>query len=115
MDLYDINRWALILAPSEALLRWAVSENPSLAEEIDVEDPSDLDTVYLLPEFGEAEEAEEWVEDNFETLLEGLLEEYISDDSLWPDRLEFQHFEKYADYSISSMVIDTMDASYDEN
>lgn len=114
MELFDINRVALIVSPSEALLRWAISEDPGLASEVNPEDASDLSTVYLLPDFDEDEEAEEWLEDNFEAILETLLEEWIPDDNLWPDRLEFRHFEKYADFSFSSVVIDTTEEGYDE-
>lgn len=113
MDLYDINRVALIISPSEALLKWAISEEPSLSEDLDPEEGSDLSSVYLLPDFDDMEEAGDWLEENFETILETLLEEWIPDDSLWPDRLEFSHLEKYADYSFSNIVIDTMDESYD--
>ena len=113
MDLYDINRFALIVTPSEALLKWAISEQPSLSEEVDPEDTTDLATVYLLPDFDDIEEADDWVEQNFLDLLENLLEEWIADENLWPPRLEYSHFEKYADYTLSNMVIDTVDASYD--
>ena len=112
MELYDINRVALIVTPSEALLKWAISENPAMAEEIDLDDPSDLGTVYLLPDFDDIEEADDWLEDNFLPILETLLEEWIPDD-LWPDRLEYRHLEKYAETSFSNVVIDTVDASYD--
>lgn len=113
MELYDINRVALIITPSEALLKWAISEEPSLAEEVDIDDPSDLSSVYLLPDFDDMEEADEWLEDNFERILETLLEEWIPEDN-WPDKLEYTHFEKYAEYSFSNIVIDTVDPSYDE-
>jgi len=112
MELYDINRVALIISPSNALLRWAISEDPSMAEDIDLDDPSDLSSVYLLPDFDDVEEADDWLEENFEAILETLLEEWIPDD-LWPDRLEFSHLEKYAEYSFSNIVIDTVDANYD--
>lgn len=115
MDLFDINRVALIVTPSEALLKWAISEEPSLAEDIDLEDTSDLSSVYLLPDFNEMDEAEDWLEDHYQTILETLLEEWVPDESVWPERLELAHFEKYADYSFSSIVIDTVDASYDED
>jgi len=104
MELYDINRVALIISPSETLLKWAISEAPSLAEDIDLDDPSDLSTVYLLPDFDDIEEADDWIEDNYLPILETLLEEWIPEDS-WPDRLEFTHLEKYADYSFSNVVI----------
>jgi len=114
MELYDINRVALIISPSRTLLQWAINEVPSLAEEIDLDDPSDLSTVYLLRDFDDIEEADEWLEDNFEPILETLLEEWMPDDSNWPDRLEFAHLEKYAEYAFSNVVIDTVDPAYDE-
>ena len=114
MELYDINRYALILTPSEALLRWAIREDATLEEEIDFDDTSDLTTVYLLPDFGDLEEAEEWLEQNYMTLLINLLGEWVEDDSNWPSNLAFNHFEKYSDYTITNMVVDTVDASYDE-
>jgi len=113
MELYDINRVALLISPSQALLKWAISEEPTLAEDVDIDDPSDLSSVYLLPDFEDIEEADEWLEDNFLPILETLLEEWIPDDS-WPDKLEYTHLEKYADFSFSNIVIDTVDSSYDE-
>lgn len=114
MELYDINRIALIVSPSETLLQWAITEDPTMTEEVDLDDPSDLSSVYLLPDFNDIEDAEDWLEDNFLPILETLLEEWIPDDS-WPDRLAFNHLEKYADYSFSNIVIDTVDPSYDED
>lgn len=113
MELYDINRVALIISPSETLLRWAISEEPALANDVDPEDTSELSSVYLLPDFDDIEEADDWLEDNFEVILETLLEEWIPDDSQWPDLLEFRHLEKYADYSFSNIVIDTTEEGYD--
>lgn len=115
MELYDINRIALLITPSKALLNWAIGEEPSLAEDVDPDDASDLSTVYLLPDFEDSDEAEDWLEDNYETLLETLLEEWIPDDSLWPERLQFSHLEKYADFSFTNAVIDTTEEGYDED
>lgn len=114
MDLYDINRYALILTPSEALLRWAIREDATMAEDIDFDDTSDLTTVYLLPDFDEMDAAEDWLEKNYLPILENLLAEWIADEDSWPDQLAFDHFDKFSDYTITNMVIDTQDASYDE-
>ena len=115
MDLYDINRVALIVTPSRSLLNWAIQEDPTLAEDVDPDDRSELSSVYLLPDFGDLDEAEDWLEENFREILETLLEEWVADENDWPPKLEFSHFEKYAEYSFTSIVIDTMDASYDED
>ena len=115
MDLFDINRVALIVTPSETLLRWAIQEDPTLAEDVDPEDRSELSSVFLLPDFDDMDAAEDWLEDHFRDILETVLEEWVADENDWPPKLEFSHFEKYTDYSLTSIVIDTMDASYDED
>ena len=114
MELYDINRIALIVTPSEALIRWAIRENPALEDDVDPDDPSDLSSVYLLPDFDDIEDADDWLEENFMPILETLLEEWIPDENNWPPNLAFNHFEKFSEYSFSNIVIDTVDASYDE-
>ncbi|PHI20455.1 hypothetical protein CEQ90_08315 [Lewinellaceae bacterium SD302] len=114
MALYDINRVALILRPSEELLNWAIREDPALEEEIDPEDSDDLASVYLLPDFDDLDDADVWIEKNFVEILESLLEEWIPNEAAWPDEFSFKHFELYADYAFTNMVVDTQDESYDE-
>ncbi len=114
MALYDINRVALILHPSEELLNWAIREDPDLEEEIDPEDNSDLGSVFLLPDFDDLDDADQWLEKNFEEILESLLEEWIPNEASWPDELVFKHFQHYAEYAFTNIVVDTQDESYDE-
>ncbi|MEL6392363.1 MAG: hypothetical protein AAFR97_06390, partial [Bacteroidota bacterium] len=109
-----INRYALVLRPSTKLLQWAISEDPGLASEIDIDDTDDLVSVYLLPDFSEEEEAEEWLESNFQIILESLLDEWVPDDSVWPETLTLDDFEQYCEYAFTNMVIDTQDQSYDD-
>lgn len=114
MDLFEINRYALVLRPSKKLLQWAISEDPSLAGDIDLEETDDLVSVYLLPDFSEEDEAEEWLEANYQVILESLLDEWVPDDSVWPEEFTFDDFEQYSEYAFTNMVIDTQDQSYDE-
>lgn len=113
MALYDINRVALILKPSVALLEWAIREDPALAEEVDPQDSDDLSSVYLLPDFGDLDEADIWLEKNYLEILETLLEEWVPNESAWPDDLNFDHFEQFSEYTYTNIVIDTQDESYD--
>lgn len=114
MALYDINRVALILRPSEELLRWAIREDPSLAEDIDPEETDDLASVYLLPDFDDLDDAEVWLEKNFQEILEALLEEWVPNETSWPDELSIKHLELYSEYAFTNIVVDTQDESYDE-
>lgn len=113
MALYEINRVALILRPSEDLLSWAIREDPGLGDEIDPEENDDLASVYLLPDFDDLDDADQWLEKNYQEVLEALLEEWIPNEAAWPDELSFKHFELYSDYSFTNVVIDTQDESYD--
>ena len=115
MALYDINRVALILKPSVALLEWAIREEPDLAEDVDIEETDELSSVYLLPDFGDLDEADVWLEQNFLEILETLLEEWVPNEASWPDELNFKHFELYSEYSYTNFVIDTQDESYDSD
>lgn len=114
MPLYDINRVALILRPSEDLLNWAIREDPALGDEIDPEDNDDLASVFLLPDFDDLDDADLWLEKNYVEILETLLEEWIPNEASWPDEFSLKHFELYADYSFTNIVVDTQDESYDE-
>ncbi|MEM8585729.1 MAG: hypothetical protein AAGF87_15740 [Bacteroidota bacterium] len=114
MDLFEINRYALVIRPSKKLLQWAISEDPSLAEIVDLDDTEDLVSVYLLPDFSEDDQAEDWVESNFQVILESLLDEWVPDDSVWPDSFSYDDFEQYSEYAFTNMVIDTQDQSYDD-
>lgn len=114
MALYDINRVALILRPSEELINWAIREDPDLAEEVDPEETEDLASVFLLPDFDDLDDADVWLEKNYEDILETLLEEWVPNESAWPDEFSFKHFELYADYAFTNIVVDTQDESYDE-
>lgn len=113
MALYDINRVALILKPSVALLEWAIREDPNLAEDVDVEETEELSSVYLLPDFGDLDEADIWLEANYQEILENLLEEWVPNEASWPDELSFKHFELFSEYTYTNFVIDTQDESYD--
>ncbi|MEM9835524.1 MAG: hypothetical protein AAF828_03425 [Bacteroidota bacterium] len=115
MALYDINRVALILRPSTALLEWAIREDPNLEDEIDPEETDELSSVYLLPDFDDLEEADEWLEENYQEILEMLLEEWVPNEAAWPDEFGFKHFELYGEYSFTNIVIDTQDESYDDD
>ncbi|MBR9923284.1 MAG: hypothetical protein GYB31_20830 [Bacteroidetes bacterium] len=109
-----INRFALVTKPKPALIQWVNSIYP--ADPVDIQDLEGHDNldVFLIPEFTDLEDAEEWLKENYSPILEYLLENWCTDRSAWPAIVDWDLFETFFHYSIDSMVIDTMDEEYDE-
>ena len=114
MELYDINRNALIVKPSRALIDWVNQLYPEDPIDFDNMDQHDSADVYLIPEFDDVEDAQGWLRQNYQPILESVLEEHVLDDEEWPQPLDFSLFERFCDYSVQSVVIDTVDEDYDE-
>lgn len=114
--MFSINRFALLLRPKPAFIAWInqqeLSEEPLTYQISPEHDDTD---VYLIPEFGELEDAEAWLRESYEDFLTSMLEEWCPDESQWPSPLTWELFDSFLHYSIQSVVVDTLDASYDED
>lgn len=113
-EFYTINRNALIIRPSRAMIEWANTVFPE--DPIDYADMGQHDEqdVFLLPDFGSAEEALEWLKENCEDLIAHVLEDWCMDKEAWPAPLNWALFERFFDYSVETSVIDTMNEDYDD-
>jgi hypothetical protein len=113
-DFYSINRYALIARPTREMIDWVNSifpEEPTIYDEKEVHDTYD---VFLIPEFADAEDALEWLKENFEPFLRYALEDWCTDESAWPAPLDWELFENFLEFSIQSMVVDTVEDDYDD-
>jgi len=113
-EFHPINRNALIVRPTRALIEWANALFPEDAIEYDEMDQHDEQDIFLLPDFDSVEETLEWVQENCEDFLAYILEDWLMDKSAWPSPLDWALFERFFQYSIESSVVDTMDEGYDE-
>lgn len=116
-DLYTINRYILLIRPSETMVTWinSLDEASAVGYESDMRD--DNTDVYLIPEFDHTDEARAWLKDNYLDILENTLEAWTEDTDEWPDSMSWDTFEAFLDYSIQSSVLDTVPAEmdYDED
>jgi hypothetical protein len=113
-DFFTINRYVLLIRPSKVMIEWineVFSEGPVLYEATMQEDNTD---VYLIPEMGDMEEAQDWLKANFGSFLENTLDEWCADESLWPSPLDWPAFERLCDYTIQSNVLDSVSEEEDE-
>ena len=102
----SVNRNALIIKPKQALLDWVnriFPEDPLFEDSLGKHDDAN---VYLIPEMDSTEESLEYLKMNFEPIFEELLFEWCEDETLWPQKINWQLFENWLDYSIQSVVVD---------
>ena len=99
------NRAALILKPKKPFLNWLISHDP---EDKKVDLSEDLD-VYLIPEFEDRGEFEEWIEENYDDLFCDKMNQWYVDESMWVKNRSFKLFKEWFDYVIHSMVWDTLE------
>ena len=81
-----VNRAAVILKYKDPFIHWVneadpYDDNPGITLESANKDR----TVYLINE-DDAENLEEWISLNFIQLFEGELEDWYTDESLWPKK-----------------------------
>lgn len=110
-DFFSINRYALITCPSPALIEWVNTvfpDDPVDYSQIEREKHDEKD-VFLIPEFDDVEDALAWVKENCKTFLEQILDSWCTDEDAWPEALDWALFERFLDYSIQSVVTDTVD------
>lgn len=114
LEFYSINRTALTLRPTPALVEWINRIFPN--DPITYEDTlghDDLD-IFLIPNFDDIEEAKAWLQENFEPFLRYALNDWCTDETEWPKPLDWDLFERFLEYSLQTVVVDTMDEEYDE-
>ena len=96
-----INRYAVILLPTEACLEWVKScpgDDTALAE---VEREP---TVYLIPEGKAAPET--YIRRHFKAIFEEELNSWYTDSDMWPKERSFKTFRKFFTIQVSTMVFD---------
>ena len=104
-----INRAAVILKYKAPFIQWVndadpYKDNPGITLESENKDC----TVYLILE-DDAENLEEWISLNFKQLFESEIEDWYTDESLWPKNRNRKLFDKWFDLECHSVLIDTVD------
>jgi hypothetical protein len=105
---YSLNRSAVLLRPTQALLDWLLKVSPEFGESLTLEEVQEDTDVYLIPDesITGAKEAIRYVEKHWKTLFEVLLEEWIVDASLWPEKRTLKIFREWFEPIYCGMVWD---------
>lgn len=104
-EIFNVKRTALVLRLKQPFFDWLKSI------ESDNDPNSDMreGDVYLLPDYEEISEIENWLKKNFDTIFTEQLNNWYVDDSLWVKNRTFKMFQDWFDYSLHTMVWDIGD------
>ena len=100
-----LNRSVLIVRPKQPYLNWAAS----LDESGPMPDPNDEQTIYLVPSFESEEEAQEILEDFYETVFESELGDWHTDEEAWPQDRDLKMFQEWFNVELHSVIEDLCD------
>jgi len=70
---------------------------------------NDKATVFLIPDFETEIEFEKWIIKNYKIFFEGIIEDWVTDNSLWPKKLTYELFKKWFHISFHTMVYDILE------
>jgi hypothetical protein len=105
-----INRCSMIIYPLVPFYEWQNELFPDdLLKIPDELLKNDKATVFLIPDFETEIDFEKWIIKNYKIFFEGIIEDWVTDNSLWPKKLSYDLFKKWFHVSFHTMVYDTLE------
>ena len=105
-----INRAAVILKYKEPFVKWLNKADPCNKDHgITLAEANDDCTVYLISE-EDGENLDEWIALNYKTLLVNEMEDWYSDETLWPKRRTKKMFHEWFEVACHTAIYDTVGA-----
>ena len=103
-----INRTAIVVMPRQPFLDWLHRADPTSGG-LSLEDLRREQTVYLLPECENEEEAREWLKEMCGQIFEEQLDGWYRVPSSWPSRRDLGTFDRWFEWSFHPVVVDLCD------
>lgn len=103
-----LNRAAVILKYKEPFITWVNESDPlNKAPGITLEKANQECNVYLITE-DDSEHLDDWISLNFSQLFEIELEDWYTDESLWPQNRTKKLFDEWFSVECHTVIIDTV-------
>jgi hypothetical protein len=109
-DILNLKRSALVLTKKKnPFYVWLASIQTGKSE------VNDLETeVYLLPDYEEIHQMENWVKQNFDLIFQDQMNNWNIDEDLWVKNRTYQMFKEWFDYTLHTMVFDMEDGDIEK-
>jgi hypothetical protein len=98
-----INRYAVILLPTEACLDW-VKSCPDYVSDSPFGEIQSEPTVYLIPDAKDA--PDDYLRRHYKPMFEEELNSWYTDLGIWPKDLSFKTFKEFFTIQVTTMVYD---------
>ena len=105
---FTLNRTIVLLVPKLPFLDW-VNETGPAGEKLTMAELRDDNEAFLIPQFNDEQECIQWVERRWTMLFEHMLEEWVADESLWPQSRTLAMFREWFDIEIHTLAWDMGD------
>ena len=106
----NVKRSALVVSSKAPFFEWVQSIYPDEDNSAVYQDPD----VYLLPDYETPEEMERWLKRNFEWIFCEQLNNWCTEENRWPPKLTFKMFKEWFNYSLHTMVWDSVAGPIDK-
>jgi hypothetical protein len=108
---YTINRSVIFLIPKQPMLNWVIAADPGPPLSITLEElQSEVDGFLVSQEKIETtEDAQRWVYRRWEMFFDRFLEEWYTDETLWPKKRTLKMFKEWFDVRYHAMLWDMID------
>ena len=100
-----IHRSAIIVKPKQPFFDWL----KTIDNEDDFSDLRDETDVYLIPDFDSVDQAENWLKKNFDLIFCDQMNHWYTDEDIWTPNRTIKKFRDWFDYSLHTMIWDTID------
>lgn len=96
------------MRPTQAVLDWLLKVAPEFGASMTLQEVQEDTDVYLIPDdsITNAKQAYRYIEKHWKTLFEVLLEEWIVDPNLWPQKRTLKLFREWFEPIYCGMVWD---------
>lgn len=101
----NVRRSALVIKPKKVFFDWL----RSLEKDFEPHELLIEGDVYLLPDYEEIKQMENWLKKHFDDIFSDQLNNWYTDERLWPQNRTFAMFKDWFDYSMYTMIWDTQD------
>lgn len=100
----NLNRSAIVIKYKQPFLDWLNSQESDFQF-----DPASRESnIYLLPDLETHEAMEKWLQKNFDLLFTEELFGWYMNDECWPQNRTYNLFRDWFDYSLHTMIFDTL-------
>ena len=97
-----INRNAILVRPKKPFFDWL---ELIFHEEQTISDTEE-NNIYLIREMGSNENIKKWIKKNFDNIFVNELNDWYTDESVWPPNRTYKMFSEWFEIEIHSMVLD---------